>query len=67
MIKEIHPPSRQAEVSDLSGAGDTFLAAFVHSYLESKNIENSIQFAQDCSLKVVEKKGVVVFKDDLDT
>ena len=50
-----------------SGAGDTFLAAFVHSYVESKNIENSIQFAQDCSLKVVEKKGVVVFKDDLDT
>lgn len=63
----VHPPSRQAEVSDLSGAGDTFLAAFVHSYLESKNIESSIQFAQDCSLKVVEKKGVVVFKDDLDT
>lgn len=63
----VHPPSRQAEVLDLSGAGDTFLAAFVHSYLESKNIGNSIQFAQDCSLKVVEKKGVVVFKDDLDT
>ena len=56
----IHPPTRQAEVSDLSGAGDTFLAAFVYHYLSNQNVSNAINFAQDCSLKVIEKKGVVV-------
>ena len=53
-------PSRQAEVSDLSGAGDTFFAAFIFSYLTSKNIIESIAFAQKCALEVIEKKGVVV-------
>ena len=56
----IIPPTRQAEVSDLSGAGDTFFAAFIFSYLTSKNIIESIAFAQKCALEVIEKKGVVV-------
>tara|TARA_Y100000356_G_scaffold77601_1_gene64154 strand:- start:229 stop:960 length:732 start_codon:yes stop_codon:yes gene_type:complete len=56
----IIPPTRQAEVSDLSGAGDTFFAAFVFSYLTSKNIIESIAFAQKCALEVIEKKGVVI-------
>lgn len=56
----IIPPTRQAEVSDLSGAGDTFFSAFIFSYLTSKNIIESIAFAQKCALEVIEKKGVVV-------
>ena len=56
----IIPPTRQAEVSDLSGAGDTYFAAFIFSYLTSKNIIESIAFAQKCALEVIEKKGVVV-------
>ena len=56
----IIPPTRQAEVSDLSGAGDTFFVAFIFSYLTSKNIIESIAFAQKCALEVIEKKGVVV-------
>ena len=63
----IHPPSRQAEVSDLSGAGDTFFASFVYHYLSHKSISNSIYFAQNCSLEVIEKKGVVVVKNNLVT
>ena len=63
----IHPPSRQAEVSDLSGAGDTFFAAFVYYYLSNQNISKALNFAQDCSLQVIEKKGVVVVENDLDT
>ena len=58
----IYPPSRQAEVSDLSGAGDTFFAGFILEYLKSESIIKSINFAQDCSLKAVEKKGVVIIK-----
>ena len=55
-------PSRQAEVSDLSGAGDTFLAGFVYHYLSHRNTSKAIEFAQNCSLEVVEKKGVVTVK-----
>ena len=58
----IYPPTRQAEVSDLSGAGDTFFAGFISQYLKSGSIVQSINFAQDCSLKAVEKKGVVIIK-----
>jgi len=46
-------------VRDLSGAGDTFLAALVVKYLENKNIEESINFANKCSAWVVTQKGVV--------
>ena len=56
------PPSRQAEVSDLSGAGDTFLAGFVYHYLSHRNTSKAIEFAQNCSLEVIEKKGVVIVK-----
>ena len=62
----IHPPSRQAEVSDLSGAGDTFFASFIYHYLSYKSISNSIYFAQNRSLEVIEKKGVVVVENNLD-
>jgi len=61
-----HYPTRQAEVSDLSGAGDTFLAAFVYHYLSKQNISKAINFAQDCALEVVEKKGVVIVENNLD-
>ena len=60
--EKIIPPSRQAEVSDLSGAGDTFLAGFVYHYLSHRNTSKAIEFAQNCSLEVVEKKGVVTVK-----
>jgi len=63
----LYPPSRQAEVSDLSGAGDTFFASFIYKYLKTESISSSINFAQDCALEVVEKKGVVIVKNDLDT
>ena len=56
----IIPPKRQAEVSDLSGAGDTFFAAFVCGILKNKGIKSSIDFAQDCALSAIEKKGVVI-------
>ena len=50
---------KPSEVRDVSGAGDTFLAAFSYSFTATKNIEDSILFAQDCCQKVISKKGVV--------
>ena len=47
------------EVRDLSGAGDTFLAALVVEYLKNNNIEEAIRFANKCASWVVTQKGVV--------
>ena len=45
-------------VKDISGAGDTFLSGLVVEYVNSKNIIKSIEFAQKCTTKVVQKHGV---------
>ena len=50
----------KVEIKDTSGAGDTFLASFVAKYLDGKNIEKSIEFANKCSTHVVQKRGVSV-------
>ncbi len=55
----VFPVNNNVEVRDLSGAGDTFMAGLVISYLKTKSIERSIQFANECATKVVQKKGVV--------
>jgi bifunctional ADP-heptose synthase (sugar kinase/adenylyltransferase) len=57
-ITEDHP------VRDLSGAGDTFLAALAAKYLENNDILEAVKFANVCSAWVVTQKGVVVI--DLD-
>jgi sugar/nucleoside kinase (ribokinase family) len=46
------------EVIDVSGAGDAFLAALVHEYLQSGSIPKAIVYANSIAAKVVRKKGV---------
>ena len=53
-------PVDKVDVKDTSGAGDSFMAALVVKYIQSSNIQNSIQFANKCASKVVKKKGVTV-------
>ena len=53
------PVNNDIEVRDLSGAGDTFMASLVVKYIETKNIEESILFANHNATIVVQKKGVV--------
>ena len=48
------------EVKDTSGAGDTFVAALCFKYCETRDIDASISFANDCSTKVVQKIGVAI-------
>ena len=48
------------EVRDLSGAGDTFLAALVADYVKNNDIRKAIKFANKCAAWVVTQKGVVV-------
>jgi len=59
MYKGKHYPAvHKSKTIDISGAGDTFLAAFVVKYTETKNIEKAISFAQECTSKVIKKRGV---------
>jgi bifunctional ADP-heptose synthase (sugar kinase/adenylyltransferase) len=48
------------ETSDVSGAGDTFLAAFVDWYLETNSILSAIAHANEKATAVVSKKGVAI-------
>ena len=53
-------PVEQAEVMDLSGAGDTFMAALAVKYTETEDIDSSITYANSCASKVVKKRGTTV-------
>ena len=56
-------PVQSVEVKDMTGAGDTFMAALVVEYLKSNNIPKAIEFANKCATKVVQCKGVVTIND----
>lgn len=56
----IFPVDNTIEVRDVSGAGDTWLAAFVFNYLTHRGVICSVKFANYCSTKVVQKRGVSV-------
>jgi sugar/nucleoside kinase (ribokinase family) len=51
-------PSNAVEVSDVTGAGDTFLAALVYKYLETTDITQAIPFANRASAVTVQHYGV---------
>jgi bifunctional ADP-heptose synthase (sugar kinase/adenylyltransferase) len=54
----IFPCENPKQTIDVSGAGDTFTASFILKYFETKNIEDSIIFANKMASIVVSKKGV---------
>ncbi len=51
-------PTKKVEIKDLSGAGDTFLSAFVVKFLKNNDIGESIRYANHCASKVVSQRGV---------
>jgi D-beta-D-heptose 7-phosphate kinase/D-beta-D-heptose 1-phosphate adenosyltransferase len=51
-------PAIRAEVMDVCGAGDTFLAALTFKYLQTKNMDQAIQFAIKASSVTVQHFGV---------
>ena len=60
MFKEvIYPADNPRETIDVSGAGDTFTAAFITKYFITRSPSTSIQFANKLASKVVSKRGVV--------
>jgi len=54
----IHSSNNPQDTIDVSGAGDTFVASFALKYLKTKNVKESIEYANDVCANVVNKKGV---------
>jgi ribokinase len=54
----VYPSPDPRETIDVSGAGDTFTASFTVKYLETKNVEESIIYANKMASIVVQKRGV---------
>lgn len=59
-------PVNKVEVRDMSGAGDTFMASLVCKFLKTKDIYQSILFANECASEVVQRKGVVTVEKSMD-
>jgi D-beta-D-heptose 7-phosphate kinase/D-beta-D-heptose 1-phosphate adenosyltransferase len=57
---KIYPSDSPQETIDVSGAGDTFVAAFTVSYVKTNDVEFSIDEANKISSMVVKKRGVSV-------
>jgi ribokinase len=57
-IGEIFTSVNPIVTMDVSGAGDTFTSAFIINYYSSRNISESIQFANKMASIVVSKRGV---------
>ena len=57
---KVFPVKKEVNVSNVSGAGDTFLAALSYKYIEKGDIETAIDFANECASKVVQERGVTI-------
>ena len=55
---EIFHESTNVEVTDVCGAGDTFLAALVYKYLNTNNLNEAISFANKAASVTVQHLGV---------
>ena len=56
--QDIIYPVPEVEIKDASGAGDTFISGLAVKYTQTKDIEESIRFANECATSVVQKRGV---------
>ena len=56
----LYPSPTPKETIDVSGAGDTFLSAFLVKYLEVEDVHTSIAYANKVASVVVSKRGVAL-------
>lgn len=56
--------AQKVSVYDVVGAGDTFLAALVFSYLAKEDIEEAIKFANKAAAVVVQQPGTYVLQEN---
>lgn len=55
---KMYSPPKRVVTQDLSGAGDTFLAALAVSMTRVGDVDTAINYANECATKVVSKRGV---------
>ena len=55
--------ANKVPVFDLSGAGDSFLAALVAKQLETNNIDEAIKYANEKASEIVQRRGVSVITE----
>jgi D-beta-D-heptose 7-phosphate kinase/D-beta-D-heptose 1-phosphate adenosyltransferase len=55
---DIHCLAPKVEVADVTGAGDTFLAALAYQYLVTKDIKSAVEFATCAASISVQHRGV---------
>jgi D-beta-D-heptose 7-phosphate kinase/D-beta-D-heptose 1-phosphate adenosyltransferase len=53
-------PVTKTEVFDVTGAGDTFLAALAYEYLNTRSINESIEFANECASIGIKHRGCYI-------
>ena len=58
MHQSIHCPAPAVEVTDVTGAGDTFLAALAYQYLVTQDIKSAVEFATLAASITVQHLGV---------
>jgi D-beta-D-heptose 7-phosphate kinase/D-beta-D-heptose 1-phosphate adenosyltransferase len=51
-------PVPEVEIRDVAGAGDSFIAGLIVNYVETRDIESAIVFANKCATEAVQKRGV---------
>ena len=54
----LYPSKNPQDTIDVSGAGDSFVSAFILKYYFTNNVSDSINFANDVCSDVVSRKGV---------
>lgn len=55
---KIYACTNPVQTIDVSGAGDTFLSAFVFKFVKTKDVAEAIEFANEITQIVVSKRGV---------
>lgn len=50
--------TRHVNIRDISGAGDTFISAFTYRYIITGSVTDAINFSNNASLEVIQKRGV---------
>jgi D-beta-D-heptose 7-phosphate kinase/D-beta-D-heptose 1-phosphate adenosyltransferase len=58
-------PTKNVGVKDVAGAGDSFLAGLIFKYIQTRSIQESLEFANKCSTQVVQQKGVSIINKEL--
>ena len=53
-------PVQKMDVIDVSGAGDSFMSALCVKYTQTSDIEQSIEFANQCASEVVKHRGTTI-------